>query len=224
MNDNYPQAYKTGSIDFYGRDFRVSPDVLIPRPESEMIIDAVLNLAGKPYLPGIVPSAAKVASSARILDVGTGSGCLATTLSLELDQADVTGVDISKRALVVAEDNCKRLGGRVKFFESDLIDVVSGHFDIIVANLPYVDPNWDWLDKNALSAEPSLALYAEDGGLFLIKRLIRELSERRSNISFDYLILESDPCQHEEIKKYASEFGLKHIETRGFVQVYFFSL
>ena len=95
---------------FYGRDFEINSDVLIPRPETEMMVDAVLNLAGKVYLPGVKPTPRVLPENFNILDVGTGSGCIAITLALELPEAKVTACDISKKALVVAKKNAKKLG------------------------------------------------------------------------------------------------------------------
>ena len=205
----------TRLVDFYGRDFVVTPDVLIPRPETEMIIDAVLSLVGKPYLPGVKPSKPKLPQDCRILDVGTGSGCVAITLKKELPEAEVSASDVSKEALGVARENAKNLGADIDFAKSDLLDDVEGEFDIVVANLPYVDADWDWIDKEALAAEPALALYAEDGGLALIKKLIRQVSERE----IPYLILEADPCQHGQIIKYANARDYQLLESRGFCLV-----
>ena len=189
MNVNSNQAYKKGFQDFYGRDFIVTPDVLVPRPETESIIDIVKSLAGKPILPGVKAPKAKITEDASILDIGTGSGCIAITLKKELPLAKVTGVDVNESALEITDD-----------------------YDIVIANLPYVDPEWDWLDKEALSIEPEIALYAEDHGLALIKKLIDQIKTDQPK----YLILEADPCQHEEIIKYAAKNGLLHLETRGF--------
>lgn len=88
-------------VDFYGRDYLVSPDVLIPRPETEMMVDTVLNLVGKPFLPGIKPSKAELPENLTIVDVGTGSGCIAVTLKLLLPQAKVVATDISDKALEI---------------------------------------------------------------------------------------------------------------------------
>lgn len=203
-------------IDFYGRDFVVTPDVLIPRPETEMMIDAVLNLAGKTYLPGVKPVQARVAEDCAILDVGTGSGCVAVSLALELPEASVTACDISEKALKVAQKNSELLGSKVEFGKSDLLDNVPGDFDVVVANLPYVDANWDWIDKEALSKEPEVALYAGDGGLALIKKLICQAKERK----IKYLILEADPCQHERTISHAANNGYSLLETRGFILVF----
>lgn len=199
--------------DFYGREFVVNRDVLIPRPETEQMVDMVLNLCGKPYLPGVKPARAVLPSDLTIIDVGTGSGCIAVTLKCELPDATVMATDISEKALVVARENAKRLGVKMEFSQVDLLNGIDLRPDLVVANLPYVDENWDWIDKKALSKEPSLALYAEDGGLMLIFKLIDQVVER----GIPHLILEADPCQHERIKEYASKKGLTLHETRGFI-------
>ena len=203
-------------INFYGRDFTVTKDVLIPRPETEMMVDAVLNLAGKSYLPGVKPARPKLPKKPRILDVGTGSGCVVISLALELPEAFVTACDVSEKALKVAKENAENLGAKIEFIESDLLNNISGSFDVIVANLPYVDENWDWIDKEVLSHEPAMALYAEDGGLALIKKLINQAVARK----IKYLILEADPCQHEKVVEYADKNSYSLLETRGFVLVF----
>lgn len=198
---------------FYGRDFKITSDVLIPRPETEMIVDAVLNLAGKTYLPGVKPSEARIKQNCKIIDIGTGSGCLAISLALELPKANVTASDVSEKALDVARNNAKSLNAKVKFVQANLLDGIEDDYDVIVANLPYVDENWDWIDKKALSKEPALALYADNGGLSLIYKLIDQASKR----SFQFLILEADPCQHKDIIEYAKNHNLLLDEIRGFI-------
>ncbi|MBQ3433002.1 peptide chain release factor N(5)-glutamine methyltransferase [Candidatus Saccharibacteria bacterium] len=206
MNENLQQ------VNFYGREFRVNPDVLIPRPETEMVIDAVLNLVGKSYLPGVRPGEARLPHDLTILDVGTGSGCIAATLKLELPEAHIIASDVSEKALVVARDNAKQLKAKIEFVQADLLDGVEITPDLVVANLPYVDENWDWIDKKALSKEPSLALYAGGGGLAIIRRLIDQVAKRE----IKHLILEADPSQHQSIINYVNKKGLTLGETRGF--------
>lgn len=208
-----PKAYQDGINDFYGRDFIVTPDVLIPRPETEQIIDAVLNLAGKPYLPGVKPSPKRLPDKSTILDVGTGSGCIAITIKKELPEATVYASDISKKALKIAQKNADKHGASINTIISHLLEKVNFTPDVIVANLPYVDQNWDWLDQEALSYEPPIALYAKDHGLALIKQLIDQASTKQIN----YLILEADPCQHDSIISYAQKAGFEHLKTRGFI-------
>lgn len=203
--------------DFYGRDFIVTPDVLIPRPETEQIIDQVLTLAGKPFLPGVKAPESVLPASPVILDVGTGSGCIAITLALEIPESKIYAVDISKKALKVATKNAAKHDAPITLIISHLLEKVKDGTvptpDVIVANLPYVDKNWDWLDLEALSREPIIALFAEDHGLALIKELINEAA----SLKIPHLILEADPCQHEAIKDYASKKGFDLVETRGFI-------
>ena len=203
--------------DFYGRDFLVTKDVLIPRPETEQAIDIALSLAGKPFLKGVKPTKRVLSKNPIILDVGTGSGCIAITIKKELQEADVYAVDISEPAIKIARKNAKNLGVYINIIISHLLDKVKDGTiptpELIVANLPYVDLDWDWLDKKALSNEPSIALYAEDHGLALIKQLI----EQASAIKIPHLILEADPCEHQSITKFASKRDYKIIKTTGFI-------
>ncbi len=200
--DGEPLAYILGHKEFYGRDFIVTNEArtLIPRTETESIINVVkeLNLAPK-----------------KILDVGTGSGCIAVTLKLEFPDAEVLASDISTDALDVAKKNAKSLGAEVKFMESDLMEKIEGDFDVIVANLPYVDENWEWIDQKVLSFEPETALYAEDGGLYFIKELIKQVRGRTK-----YLILESDTSQQREVIAYAEKYGFKFFQKDNFVTVF----
>ena len=207
MNANYQ------TTDFYGRDFIITKDVLIPRPETEQLIDAVLNLAGKSYLPGVKPSKRKLPLDPVILDVGTGSGCIAITLKKELPEASVYASDISKPALKIAQKNADKHSAPINTIISYLLEKVKFTPDVIVANLPYVDPEWNWIDKKSLSKEPSIALYAEDHGLALIKELITQASGHQ----IKYLVLEADPCQHADIIGYTKKAGFQHLETRGFI-------
>ena len=180
-----PLAYIFGNKEFYGRVFKVTRDTLVPRPETEALIEVIKDL--KPH---------------KILDVGTGSGCIAVTLALELPETEVDAVDISSAALEVAQENAQKLGAKVNFSRSDLLSSVGNEYDLIVANLPYVDRNWDWLSRE-LNFEPQNALFAEDGGLALIKKLIQEAPAHLTEKG--YLILEADRSQHQKIAEYASD-------------------
>jgi release factor glutamine methyltransferase len=210
---NALKAYQDGYQDFYGRDFIVTPDVLIPRPETEQIIDVVLNLAGKPYLPGVKPSQRVLPKNPKIVDVGTGSGCIAITIKKELPEAEVTAVDVSKPAIKIAQKNAKKLGAPTSIIISNLLEKVKFTPNLVVANLPYVDKNWDWLDRTALNQEPEIALFADDEGLSLIKKLIDQAAEK----GVKYLVLEADPCQHAKIKQYAKLKNYQLLEIRGFI-------
>lgn len=210
---NAASQNKVAYQDFYGRDFLVTPDVLIPRPETEQLIDAVLNLAGKSYLPGVKPSKNVLPERPKILDVGTGSGCIAVTLARLLPDAEVYASDVSQPALEIAKKNAETYGTPISFIISHLLEKVKFTPDLIVANLPYVDKDWDWLDRESLSSEPALALYADDHGLALIKQLIVQSSARK----VPRLILEADPSQHQTIIDFAKSKGYQLNETRGFI-------
>lgn len=200
------------TINFYGQDFLVDQNVLNPRPETEQIIDEVLSLCGKPILPGIKPQKAKLdPENLKILDVGTGSGCIAITLKKHLKTAEIYASDISEKALDIAQKNAKNLGAEINFINSDLLKNIDFTPDITVANLPYVDKNWEWIDQESLKEDPDLALYAEDGGLELIKNLIDTNKSK-------YLILEADPSQHQAIISYAKEY--RSIKRNGFVLLF----
>ena len=211
-----PKAYLQGFQDFYGRGFIVTPDVLIPRPETEQIIDTVLNLAGKSYLPGVKPGPNQLPENPTILDIGTGSGCIAITIKKELPESNVYATDISEKALKIAQKNAAKHGTPISLIISHLAEKVKSSEiptpDIIIANLPYVDENWDWLDKEALSYEPAIALYAKDHGLGLIKKLITESID----LNIPRLILEADPCQHQAIIDFAKNYYILE-ETRGYI-------
>ena len=245
---NCPEAYIRKRQNFYGRDFAVNHETLIPRPETEQLIDAVLSLAGKPILPGVKPTPSKLPKNPTILDVGTGSGCIAITLKLELKTAKVIAIDNDFRPLRHAERNAKKLGANVKFFVSDLLKNAVFHparareleagfrqhhmnvtipdhtkIDLITANLPYVDENWDWLDKKALSFEPKTALYADGHGLAIYKKFFRELKNFCiENSRKPYVVIEADPCQHKSLIQYAENLNFRHIETRGFILTFIY--
>ncbi len=192
-----PLAYITGHKEFYGRDFIVTPAVLIPRPETEDSIEAIKKY-GKAASP--------------LLDVGTGSGAIAITTACELPKLQATACDVSKEALEVAEQNNHLTGGHVDFVHSDLLQNIPGQFDIIVANLPYVDAIWDRSAETEF--EPALAIFAEDGGLALINELITQVPSHLNMRG--YLILEADPCQHAAIKTTGAKNSLQSIETSGY--------
>lgn len=148
-----PVAYLTGAREFYGREFGVSPAVLIPRADTELLVELVVaHFAGVPR--------------ARLLDMGTGSGVLAVTLALELDAADVTAIDRSREALWVAMANAARLGASVSFVQSDWFSGLGEErFQVIVANPPYIAAADEHLEQGDLRFEPRTALAAGPSGL-----------------------------------------------------------
>lgn len=153
-----PTQYILGVWEFFGRDFEVNPAVLIPRPETELLVETVLERA-----PDTV----------RVLDVGTGSGCIAVTLACERPSWEICATDISEPALTVAENNARRLKVRVEFRSGDLTEAFEGEsFDVVVSNPPYVTEG----DRSTLSREvrrePEAALFAGADGLDIYRRLI----------------------------------------------------
>ncbi|WP_348264372.1 peptide chain release factor N(5)-glutamine methyltransferase [Telmatobacter sp. DSM 110680] len=157
-----PIQYIIGETEFYGMPFRVTPDVLIPRPETEHLVEKCVALATQ--------------KDARILDVGTGSGAISIALAVHLPHAYLTAVDISEAALSIARDNAKlnHVADRIRFLNGDLLTPVSDEqFDIIVSNPPYV-PNTDraLISVEVREHEPAVALFGGDDGLAIFRRLI----------------------------------------------------
>ncbi len=155
-----PTQYITRRQEFYGREFRVSPEVLIPRPETEHLVEAALELQPR----------------GTVLDVGTGSGAIAVSVALESRAARVLASDLSEGALRVASGNARALGAGVAFFRADLLEgVADGACDMILSNPPYV-PHRDrtLIQREVRDFEPPLALWGGDDGLAIYRRLIPE--------------------------------------------------
>ncbi len=202
--DRVPVAYIIGHKEFYGRRFMVNTATLIPRPESEAMIESL-----KEILP---PAIALIQPALRLVDIGTGSGALGITAKLEVPELDVTLLDISRHALTVAEANAKQLKATVTILQSDLLDKYPFQADIILANLPYVDPNWSRSPET--KHEPELALFATDEGLAIIGRLLEEAPGRLNHGG--YLILEADLTQHDKIIRIAKSNGFEYVRTNGY--------
>ena len=204
-----PLAYILGYKEFYGREFSVNQNVLIPRPETEEIIVSVLGIVDVEAMNQI-----------KILDVGCGSGCIPITLKLELSlegiRSEVMGVDVSEPALKTSKENAEKLGAMVEFKKSDLLSKINDLPDIMTANLPYVDLSWDWTSES-LKFEPALALYADDGGLKLIKKLIDQIVTKKIDNRKRFLVLEADTSQHEKIIGYGKTRGFSLINHSGFI-------
>jgi len=193
--ERMPIAYITGKKGFYGRKFIVTPDTLIPRPESEDIITA---------LKRILPSSTYQLPLIKLVDIGTGSGCLGITAKLEYPNLDVTLSDISDSALGISKKNAEMLSANVRIIKSDLLQNYDEMPDIIFANLPYVDTAWPRSPETIY--EPSLALFAKNNGLAIIKKLIAQSSDSLATNGF--LIIESDPIQHKSLIVFANKYGL----------------
>lgn len=155
-----PLAYLVGEAEFRGRVFQVSPAVLIPRPETEVLIELALEKLQRLEAP-------------RVLDLGTGSGIIAISLALECPSARVTAVDVSTEAIQVAQNNAGRLGAEIKFCQSDWFEnLVAERFDLIVSNPPYVADGDSHLALDGLPFEPRMALSDGADGLACIRRIV----------------------------------------------------
>ena len=163
-----PIPYLTGQTYFFGRLFQVNPAVLIPRPETEQLVECALRWAGQ-------------RETVHLVDVGTGSGCIAITLALELSAAIIEAVDISADALVVARENAAVHGvaDRVRFCQGNLLQPVTRQPNLIIANLPYIaDHEWPSLADGVKLYEPTTALLGGPDGLGLIRQLLGDAREK----------------------------------------------
>ena len=172
-----PVPYLTGWAPFYGRRFKVSPSVLIPRPDTEFLVERALDWikAG----PGSAWAGNQ--SGPLIVDVGTGSGCLAISLALETEIGQIAAVDISAAALTIARQNAEHFGvaERVTFHQGSLLAPIAGRPDLIVANPPYIaDPEWTAVDDGIKWYEPDIALKGGPDGLAVIRQLLTEAAQR----------------------------------------------
>jgi release factor glutamine methyltransferase len=196
-----PMAYITEKKEFYGREFAVTNAVLIPRPETETIIEIVKLLPLK---------------APRIADVGTGSGVIGITLAMELPDAKVTLGDISSSAYEVASYNMRVLGVGGKLVQSNLLKDFFGTYDLIIANLPYIDRTWEVSPETAY--EPERALYASDEGLFYIKKLLQEAKSKLAKNGL--VIVEADERQHKKLIEFAQRNDYNHRLTKGLILVF----
>jgi release factor glutamine methyltransferase len=187
--DGEPIAYLVGYKYFYGLKFKVTKDSLIPRPETEWIIEYILN---------------KPLQESSILDIGTGSGCIAVTLKKHLPKSRITAVDISKKALRVAKQNAQSHKTKVTFIESDLFFKVTGTFDIIIANLPYV-PAKDYKKFfTDLKYEPKNALTDGTNTFEIYKRFLQQVSSHTTPGTI--ILFEIDPLAKNILPKYVKQF------------------
>jgi release factor glutamine methyltransferase len=160
-----PLQYIRGRAEFYGRDFFVDTRVLIPRPETELLVERVLQLAPR---------------GARIIDVGAGSGCIAVTLKLERDDLDVVAVDLSISALAVAKRNRDAFGARVRLAASDVLQAMKRDFDFVVSNPPYIPAaDVETLEVQVREHEPRTALTPGPRGTEVIDRLFAQAGRAR---------------------------------------------
>lgn len=201
-----PIAYIRGKTEFYGREFAINEHVLEPRPESETMMDLLLDLP----LP----------KGSEIIDVGTGSGALGITAKFHLTDIEVVLIDIDNECLKVAKENAQKHKIDVKLLKGDLLTPViplkSGTFYTLILNLPYVPDNFEIND--AASNEPRLAIFGGEDGLDMYRRLFEQVFN--SEIKPIYLCCESLPFQHAALKLIARESGYKQYKEADFIQIF----
>lgn len=201
LNKHEPIQYILGSAHFFGRSFSVNSSVLIPRPETELLIDEILKFTQPIKTP------------IRILDIGTGSGCIAITLALEIPNSLVTAIDISKDALTCAKQNATALKASVNFKELDiLIQELTDQYDLIVSNPPYISvEEKESMRKNVLAYEPHLALFAPQHDPLIFYRTIA--SKCKKNLTPQgSLWLEINERFGNEVCALLKEQGLKNVQ------------
>lgn len=201
--DRVPVAYIIGHKEFYGHTFKVTTATLVPRPESESLLI---------LLEKAIPKIISYSETLKLVDVGTGSGNLGIAAKLAHPELDVTLIDTSRHALTVAEENAANLDATVTILQSDLLAQYPFVADSIIANLPYVDPEWERSPET--QHEPESALFAAKGGLALIFELLVQTKQKLARGGS--LILEADPEQHARIQKEASRYGLLLQATDGY--------
>ena len=194
-----PVAYLLGRREFWGREFAVDDRVLVPRPETEHLVEAALALA--PRLP----------PAPRLLDLGTGSGCIAVTLALELPEGRVVACDRSPAALAVARRNARQLGGRVAFVAADWARPLdASRFDLLVSNPPYLVPGAP-IPRDVGEWEPPGALWGGEAGLAGYGALLASVATARPGTP---LLVEIGAGQGAALAALARELGWEAVETR----------
>lgn len=164
LNQGIPVQYIVGNVDFYGYNFLVNNNVLIPRFETEELVDRTIKYVQKYF-----------DSSVRIVDLGCGSGCISVTLSKELG-VSVDAVDISIDALEVARRNCIKNNASINFYLGNMLEPLHQKYDVIISNPPYISYDEE-IDDVVKNNEPSMALYADDDGLYFYREILKNCSK-----------------------------------------------
>ena len=190
LQNGEPVQYIVGNVNFYGNEIKVNKNVLIPRFETEELVEYTISYIKKMFKEKI-----------NIIDLGTGSGCIAITLKKKIN-SNVSAIDISKEALEVARENAKKNKVEIDFIQNDMLDNISNKFDVIISNPPYISKNEEIQDivrKN----EPSLALYADNEGLYYYEKIIKPA---KKNLKEKFIIaFEIGYMQGDKIKKIAEQ-------------------
>jgi release factor glutamine methyltransferase len=201
--DGEPVAYILGFKEFYGRNFIVNEYVLVPRPETESFIELLGALASVRPPKGIY----------NVLDMGTGSGCLAITVKLEFPHLSVFATDISKPAITTAIKNSRDHDASIQFKVQSLLLGDKQGYDIILANLPYVPDN---MTDPSIMREPEIALFSGTDGLNHYRQLFEQLEPKHIR----YIMCESLVVQHKSLEELAVKAGYKLTKTDGLVQLF----
>jgi len=208
LQDNEPIQYITQQANFFGYDFKVSPATLIPRPETEELVDWVLNEMKK-----------QPQKNWRVLDIGTGTGCIPITIKKEFPLAEVFAMDISTEALNIAKQNAENLNASVTFIEQNILSTKQlDSYDIIISNPPYVrNLEKAEISENVLQHEPHLALFVDDNDPLIFYRKITQLAQK-SLTENGLLFFEINQYLGNEMQEMVSEY-FKTIELKkDFIQ------
>ena len=207
LQQEKPIQYITGEAWFYGLRFEVNENTLIPRPETEELVEFILKETSNFQLP---------ASSLNILDIGTGTGCIPISLKANLPQANFSAIDVSEQALEVAKRNAASNKAEINFIQANILEVLdlNQNFDIIVSNPPYVrNLEKQEIKKNVLDYEPHLALFVEDTDALLFYRKIAQLALK--NLSPNGLLFfEINQYLGKETVELLENLGFKNIELK----------
>ena len=217
LKEEIPVQYLLGKTSFYGLEFEVNENVLIPRPETEELVDWIIRSRKLSF-----DSAQDDSGKIKILDIGTGSGCIAISLAKNIPNAQVFAIDVSEKALATAQKNAEINNVNVTFLEKNILEVVTlsavegleQQFDIIVSNPPYVrELEKQEIKKNVLDNEPHLALFVDDNDALVFYRKIAELTQK--NLSPNgQLFFEINQYLGKEMMELLEKMNFKNIELR----------
>ncbi|HSX01837.1 MAG TPA: peptide chain release factor N(5)-glutamine methyltransferase [Candidatus Saccharimonadia bacterium] len=195
-----PLVHLTGTREFYGLDFEITPDVLTPRVETEQMVEWAIK-----YAP----------QHSRLIDIGTGSGAIAIAVAHHRPDLHITATDVSAKELAVARRNAAKHHAKLKFIESDLWADVTGQFATVVTNLPYLRDDARTELMPEVQREPAVALFGGHDGLDLYRRFLQDLPAHLA--PGGHLFTECDPWQHEDLITEAAKIDLKPIEQGYFI-------